>query len=250
LLNAFLGYERAVVSDIPGTTRDSINEIIKFENTHIQLPDTAGIRKKSKKASGVEFFSLRRSIQSIEKCDVVIHLVDAEGGFSETDKKIADEINRARKPFIIALNKWDKVPKDHKTFEEHRDRLLFKFYKAADAPVISISALEKQRIHRLLQTALKVHEDAGVTMHTPVLNRLLETLQKSGRLPKYGQSMKIYYATQIGTRPPLFRFYVNNPDLFKIDVIRFFEKELQKSLNISGVPVNIVIEGKKKKPAQ
>ncbi|HMB20775.1 MAG TPA: GTP-binding protein, partial [Spirochaetota bacterium] len=137
LLNAFIGYDRAVVSDIPGTTRDSVDEIFKFKGQNIRIIDTAGMRRKRKIQDSVEYYSLTRTIDSIKRCDVAIHLLDATMGITETDKKISDEIIKAHRPTIIAINKWDAVEKDDKTFDKFKDRLIFKYYRAADFPIIS-----------------------------------------------------------------------------------------------------------------
>ncbi|MCP4132554.1 MAG: ribosome biogenesis GTPase Der [bacterium] len=250
LLNSFIGYNRAVVSEIPGTTRDSVNDHFNFREKHIEIIDTAGIRKKSKITENVEYYSFTRTIDSINRSDVVIHLIDAQVGLTETDKKISDEIMKAKKPMIIAINKWDAVDKNDKTFEEFRDKLAFKFYKADDFPIVSISAKDKTRIHKILITALELKQKAEQKINTPALNKLIASLQSSGRIPQLGHKLKIYYATQIESVPPQFKFFVNNPEFFKKDVIRYFEKALQKELNLFGIPIIIHIEGKKEREKQ
>ena len=248
LLNSFLGYERSMVSDIPGTTRDPVNDTFQFQGRLIEIIDTAGMRKKSKVVEGVEYYSLRRTMESIKRSEVVIHLLDAEDGLTDTDKKISDEIIEARKPAVLALNKWDKVEnKDDKTFERFRDHLINRFYRAADFPIISISAKDKQRIHKLLTTVLDVRERSQKRIDTPNLNRVIDRLVKSGKIPALGSTAKIYYATQTHSQPPAFRFFVNNVDQFRPEIIRFFEKALQKEFNLSGIPVVIEVVGKEKK---
>jgi GTP-binding protein len=247
LLNAFIGYDRSIVSAIPGTTRDSVNESFNFQGKRVELIDTAGLKKKSKLRENVEFFSLSRTIDSIKRSDVVIHLVDAVQGLSDTDKKIADEIIAHRKPMIIAINKWDLVPKDGSTFEKTKDQLVNQFYRAADFPIISISAKDKQRIHKLITIAIDVKEKASRRIETAKLNKALEEIAKTGRLPGFGSKYKVYYGTQIDTIPPQFKLFVNNADLFRSDVIRFFEKEFQRMMDLKGVPIIIKIEGKDKK---
>ncbi len=247
LLNSFIGYTRSIVSEIPGTTRDSVDESFIFHGKNISIIDTAGIRKKSRIRDNVDYYSLNRTIESLHRCDVAIHLVDAKEGLSETDKKIADEVIKAAKPLIIAVNKWDAIEKNHKTFDEFRDKITFKFYRAADFPIISISAKEKQRIHRLLVTALDLHEKAHRRIETSKLNKIIETIQKTGRIPLLGDRLKVYYITQTESSPPRFKLFVNNAELFRKDVVRFFEKALQQSLDIRGIPVILTVEGKKKK---
>ncbi|MFH0975625.1 MAG: ribosome biogenesis GTPase Der [Spirochaetota bacterium] len=246
LLNSFIGETRAVVSDIPGTTRDSVDEDFIFYGKRIKIIDTAGLKKQSRIKGNVEFYSKTRTIESIKKSDVVIHLLDARAGITETDKKICDEILEANKPLIIALNKWDLIPKSNSTFNEFKGEVIFKLYRTEDFPIISISAKEKQRIHKLLETALELQERAKKRIDTSKLNRILEGVQKKKRLPILGEKCKIYYATQIETVPPKFKLFVNNAEFFKKDIIRFLQKLLQKELDIKGVPVVIYLEGKKK----
>jgi GTP-binding protein len=180
LLNSFMGYERSVVSDIPGTTRDSVDETFTYHGKTVQIIDTAGIRKKSKITENIEYYSFTRTVESINRCDVAIHLIDATVGLTENDKKISDEILKAKKPIIIAINKWDAVEKDHKTFNEYKDKLIFKFYRAEDFPIISVSAKNKQRIDKLLQTAFSLHEKANKRIDTPTLNRVISELKSVG----------------------------------------------------------------------
>ena len=245
LLNSFMGFERAVVSDIPGTTRDSVDDSFMFHNKLVKVVDTAGIRKRSKTAEGIEYYSFKRTLESISRCDIVIHLIDAQIGISETDKKISDAIIKEGKPVVLAVNKWDAIEKDHKTFEEFKDRVIFRFYRAGDFPIISISAKDKVRINKIMQKAIELKEKAQIRIDTPKLNKVLEKLQNSGRLPQLGSKLRIYYAAQIDTIPPQFKFFVNNASLFRQDVIRYFEKGLQKEFDFNGIPIIIHLEGKK-----
>lgn len=247
LLNSLIGYTRAVVSDIPGTTRDSIDEDFIYHRKRITVIDTAGIRKKSRITDTVDFYSLTRTIESIDRSDVVVHLIDAVAGLTDTDKKISDEIMKVRKPVIIAVNKWDMIEKDHRTFDAFIDRLKFQFYKASDFPIISISAKNKQRLHRIIETALDLRERASRKTDTPRLNRILAQIQSSRRIPQLQSTIRIYYATQTESMPPRFKLFVNNPEHFRKDIVRYFEKSLQKELGLEGIPIEILIEGKKKK---
>lgn len=247
LLNSLLGYTRAVVSDIPGTTRDSIDEEFNYKQKKITVIDTAGIRKKSRITESVDFYSVTRTIDSIKRSDVVVHLIDAEAGLTETDKKISDEIMEAHKPVIIAINKWDLIEKDHRTFDAFTDRLVYDFYRAGDFPIISISARTKLRLYRIIDTALDLKERAGRRIETARLNRLIAQIQDSRRIPQLQSSIRIYYATQTDTVPPRFKLFVNNPAHFRKDIVRYFEKSLQKELNLKGIPIVISIEGKRRK---
>lgn len=246
MLNSFLGFERSIVSSVPGTTRDSVNDSFTYNDKRIEIIDTAGLRKKSRVLESVEFFSVSRAIDSIKHCDVVIHIIDAKEGLCDTDKKIADIIVESRKPLIIALNKWDAIVKDDHTFEKYKDKLIDKFYRAVDFPIISVSATEKQRLFRLITTALELKEKASRRIETSKLNKALESIVKSGRLPGFGTKYKVYYATQINEIPPRFKLFVNNTDHFRSDVIRFFEKEFQRMMDLEGIPVSITLEGKVK----
>ncbi len=244
LLNSFIGFERAVVSDIPGTTRDSVDEMFTYYGKNVQIIDTAGIRKKSKITENIEYYSFTRTVESINRCDVAIHLIDATVGLTENDKKISDEILKAKKPIIIAINKWDAVEKDHKTFNEYKDKLIFKYYRAEDFPIISVSAKNRQRIDKLLQTAFSLHEKATKRIDTPTLNKVIADLKSIGRIPQLGEKIRVYYAVQIDTVPPSFRFFVNHADYFRKDVVRYFEKALKEALDLEGLPIVIQIEGK------
>ena len=151
---------------------------------------------------------------------------------------------------VIAINKWDTVDKDDKTFEQYKDRLIFKFFKAGDFPVISISAKNKQRIHKLLETVTDLKERSQRRIETPRLNKTLERLQSSRKLPQLGGKLRVYYGTQIETVPPQFKLFVNNAELFKRDIVRYFEKEIQKEFDLNGIPVIIHIEGKPKRASR
>jgi len=244
LLNSLVGYNRVITSDIPGTTRDAIDEEFPFDGKRIQIVDTAGLKRKRKIKGNIEFYSLTRTIRSIKNSNLVIHMVDALMGLTETDKKISDEIIKARKPIIIAINKWDALEKDKNTFEEYKEKIIFKFYRAGDFPIISISAKDKVRIYKLIKIALELNEKAKRRIDTSKLNKIIEDIQKRGMLPRLGETLKIYYATQVETVPPQFKFFVNNPDLFKKDEVRYLQKILQNRLDLKGIPIIIDIVGR------
>ncbi|TAL38654.1 MAG: ribosome biogenesis GTPase Der [Spirochaetes bacterium] len=250
LLNSLTGFTRSVVSDVPGTTRDSVDEELTFQGRRLTVIDTAGIRRKSKITENVDFYSVTRTRDSIRRADVVVHLIDAQAGLTETDKKISDEILTAHKPLIIAINKWDAIEKDTKTFQAFKEKLVFQFYRAGDFPIISISAKEKQRIHKLLELAMDLNDRANTRIDTPRLNKIMEGIQRSRRLPLLGDTLKIYYITQTESRPPKFKLFVNRPELFRKDVVRFLEKELQNQLGATGIPMVLIIEGKKRDNAR
>ncbi len=247
LLNSFMGFERALVSDIPGTTRDIVNDVFAFENKKIEVIDTAGIRRKGKIKDAVEYFSLTRTLTAISGCDVVLHLIDAIDGITETDKKITDEIMKARRPIIIVINKWDMLEKDNKTIDDYKSYLSHTFFKTNDFPVISVSAKDKVRINKLLKTACELAENTKKKIETSKLNKLLQRLQKFPKLPGLGGTIKIYYASQVDMTPPRFKFFVNSAEKFRTDAVRYFEKEIQKEFNLKGIPIEIEIIGKPKR---
>jgi GTP-binding protein len=247
LLNAFMGYERSVVSNIPGTTRDSVDDIFTYHGKNIQIIDTAGIRRKNKINENIEYYSFTRTVESIKRSDVVIHLIDATVGLTDNDKKISDEILKTRKPIIIAMNKWDAVEKNDKTFNQFKEKLIFQFYKAEDFPIISVSSIEKKRINKLIETAITLKDKANRRIDTSTLNKVMAGIKNVGKIPQLGEKIKVYYAVQVDTTPPQFKFFVNNADFFKKDIIRYFEKELQKAFQLEGIPIIIHIEGKKKR---
>jgi len=246
LLNSLIGYNRTLVSDLPGTTLDSVDEDFTFNNIKIRIIDTAGLKRKRRIKNNIEFYSHNRTIRSIKRSDVVIHLIDAEIGLTETDKKISDEILKAYKPLIIAVNKWDILSKDQNTFNEFKDRLIFKFYKSEDFPIISISALKKTRIHKLIKTAIELKELSKKKIGTPKLNKIISMIQNSYASPEVRSKIKILYATQIKNEPPHFKLFVNNTKLLKNNFLRFLEKALRKELGLKGIPIILDFEGKKK----
>ncbi len=248
LLNALAGYERSVVSATAGTTRDTVDEDIRFHGHLIRFIDTAGMRRKRNIDESIEYYSITRTIEAIKRCDVVIHLVDATLGLTENDKKISDEILRWRKCPIIALNKWDAIEKNDKTFAEYKDNISFKYYRALDFPIISISAREKQRIHKLITTALEIHQKSLQQIPTAELNRTIEQAFRTYKHPVLGNSVKIYYATQTGSAPQRFRLFTNNTEMLKRkDVLRYLEKMFKDVLGLEGVPIFFEIEGRKPK---
>ncbi len=238
LINKIIGWERSLVSDIPGTTRDSISVVVKYKNYNINFIDTAGIRKKTKVIDSIEYYSVNRAIKSIEKSDIAIHLIDSCDNITEQDKKIiAVAVNRG-KTLIIAVNKWDVLDKNA-SFPKYVDYLRFRFAISKFIPVINISAKTGANINKLLDKTINIYNEASRRISTSELNSLLEKAQhkyipstKRGRL-------KIYYGTQITSSPPKFLLFINRKDLFTKNYKDYLINQIRQEFSFSGVPILI-----------
>ncbi len=246
LVNALLGQERVIVSDVAGTTRDSIDTHWSQGDSKFVLIDTAGMRRKSKIDQPIERYSIVRSLRSIDRADVVVLVLDAVDGVTEQDKKIVGYAHEAGKGCIIVVNKWDLVEKDSKTSlrftEDIRDELGFLQY----APILYASALTKQRIHRLADLIKYVSEQQNMRISTSVLNQLVTDAQLVNPAPsKAGRMLKIYYMTQASVQPPTFILFVNEPELMHFSYMRFLENRLRESFGFEGTPIRLILRGKK-----
>lgn len=235
LLNALVGEDRALVSEIAGTTRDAVDTLVKWHNKRIRLVDTAGIRRRTKHEKGVEYFSVLRSMQSLERCDVAILLLDATEGVVAQDARIAGEIHDSGRGCLVVVNKWDAIAKDTHTarnFEKQiRDELAFLSY----APVVTISALEKTRIGRILEMAWKIGEERQKTVETSKLNDILhKALARNPPRSFQNGTGKVFYATQTGTAPPVIRVFVNNPAFFPRHYVRYLNNQIRDAVGFEG----------------
>jgi GTP-binding protein len=242
LLNRLLGEERAIVSPIPGTTRDAIDTQLVFENTPVTLIDTAGIRRRGRIESGVEKYSVIRSMSAIERADVALLVVDATSGLTAQDAHIAGFILDSWKSAIVVVNKWDAIPKDTYTidnFIKHvRQELNFMDY----VPVLFVSALTGQRVDQVLPLALQVQEERLVRIPTSQLNLILQKAQDRHPAPSHaGRQLRIYYATQVRSDPPTFLIYVNDPKLSHFSYVRYLENQLRKTYPFLGTPIRLVL---------
>jgi len=246
LMNALLKNDRCIVTDIPGTTRDSINSKLTYNDREYTLIDTAGLRKRAKVKENIEFFSNVRTDRSIRDSDVVVLLLDAMRGFDAQDKRIIRDAEKYNKGIIIALNKWDIVPdKDtnvHKEFETYiYDRIRTSKY----IPVISISALKGMRIERVLDMAEMVIQERRKSISTPEMNDFVQKILKERPLPmKRGRQLKIQYALQVKSNPPVFKFFMNNPQELPPNYRRFIENKLREEFGFTGVPITMVFRQK------
>ncbi len=245
LVNAFLGEQRVIVSDIPGTTRDAIDTPFRYNNTDYILIDTAGIRKKSRIKEATEKYSVIRALKSIERADVVLIMLDATEGVSEQDQRIAGYAHEAGKANVIVVNKWDLVEKDGHTMNKFdkdiREDLKFLAY----APIMYVSALTKRRIFKVLELVDFVVEQHNRRINTAELNRMVNEAMMLNPLPGGGgKKIKIYYATQVRTAPPTFVFFANQPDMVHFSYLRYLENALRQNFGFEGSPIHLLVRQK------
>jgi GTP-binding protein len=246
LVNSLLGEERVIVSDIPGTTRDAIDTHFSKDGTQFVLIDTAGMRRKGKIDLPVERYSVIRSLRAVDRCDVVLMVIDAAEGVTEQDKKIAGYAHEAGKACVLVVNKWDLVEKDSKTSlrftETIRDELGFMQY----APVLFISALTKQRVHRVTELVKYVSEQHNMRISTSVLNQVIEDAVSINPPPsQFGKRLKIYFSTQPNVKPPTFILFVNDPEIMHFSYLRFLENRIRESFGFEGTPIKLIVRGRK-----
>ena len=236
LTNAILNEDRVVVSDVAGTTRDSINTIFKYHDEEFVLIDTAGMRKKGKVYEAIEKYSLFRSMASIDKSDICLLVIDAEDGIKEHDKHIAGYAIERGKGLIIVVNKWDAV--ENANISEFKKLVRSEFQFATYAPIIFLSALTKKRIHTLMPEVLKVKENISREIKTSVLNEVIEDAYSLNPAPSYkGKRLKIYFVSQTGVKPPKFTFRVNSKGLVHFSYERYLENKLRENFELEGTPI-------------
>ncbi len=246
LTNALLGEERVIVSDVPGTTRDSIDTYWTYDSEKFVLIDTAGMRRKAKIDLPVEHYSVLRSLRAIDRSDVAVLVLDAVDGVTEQDTKIAGYAHEAGKGIIIVVNKWDLIQKDSKTMnsfiEDIHDKLRFLQY----APILFASALTKQRVFRLGELIKFVSEQQNMRITTGILNELLADAKLVNPPPmRYGKAVKLYYMTQVGVKPPTFVIFTNKAEGVHFSYLRFLENRLRESFGFEGTPIRLVLRSKK-----
>lgn len=246
LVNALIGQERVIVSDVAGTTRDAIDTHFIADDTHFILIDTAGMRRKAKVELPVERYSVMRSLRAVDRSDVVLLVLDGEDGVTEQDKKIAGYAHEAGKAILVIVNKWDLVEKDGKTSlrftETIRHELAFMQY----APVLFTSALTKQRVHRIIELVKYVDDQHNMRVSTSVLNQVITDAVSINPPPsEHGRRLKIYYATQASIKPPTFILFVNDPETMHFSYLRFLENRLRESFGFEGTPLKLVVRGRK-----
>ena len=245
LTNALLGEERNIVTDIAGTTRDSIHTRYNKYGMDFYLVDTAGMRKKGKEMEDLEFYSVMRSIRAIENSDVCILMLDAQQGLESQDLNIHNHIVRNRNGFVIVVNKWDLVEKESNTMKEWREFLEKKLAPFNDIPIIFTSVINKQRILEVLQQAIRVFNSRRRRIPTSELNDyILPIIEDYPPASTKGKYIRIKYATQLPTPTPQFAFFVNLPQYIKESYRRYIENKLRERWDFSGVPMQIYFRQK------
>ncbi len=249
LINSLLGQERVIVSDVAGTTRDSINTNVDYEGEEYILVDTAGIRRKSKVEYGIEKFSVIRSLKAIRESDVTVLLVDAVENITDQDKKIAQISNEAGRAIIVAVNKWDLVEnKNTWTVNSYTKVIRREAPHLSFAPILYISAMTKKRIHKIFALAKEVYAESTKKVATSILNRVvLEAFLLNPPPSVKNKRLKAYYATQVGVQPPTFALFVNDKSLLIDTYQRYLENKLREAFGFEGTPIKIVFKNKKKK---
>ena len=243
LTNAILGQERAIVSNIPGTTRDAIDTPFERNGQQYVIIDTAGMRRKSKVVeTTTERYSVIRSLRAVDRADAVLMVINAEEGLIEQDKKIVGYAHEQGKAIILVVNKWDLIEKDDKTSatmeKEIRSELLFLQY----APMIFVSAMTKQRVHKLIDMINFGVEQNNLRISTSVLNEVIRDAMQLNPPPSdKGKRLKIYYATQSGVCPPTFVLFVNEPEIMHFSYERFLENKIRENFGFEGTPIKIVV---------
>lgn len=242
LVNYIVGENRMIVADFAGTTRDAVDSEVENEHGKFTFIDTAGMRKRGKVDDGVERYSVLRSLAAVERARVCVIMIDATVGFTEQDSKVAGFAHEQGKACIIAVNKWDAVEKDDKTMDQQRKKLMEDFSFMPYAPIVFISAKTGQRVERLYELIQYVDSQNALRVTTGVLNDLLARATARVQPPSdKGKRLKIYYMTQISTRPPTFVCFCNSKALFHFSYVRYLENQIRETFGLEGTPVRMVL---------
>jgi GTP-binding protein len=248
LINALIGENRLIVSEIAGTTRDSIDTPFEFEGRKFILVDTAGIRRRAKVTGNIERYSVVRSITAIERSDVCLLMIDARDGITDQDKRIAGIAHESGKGVVIVINKWDLIDKETGTLEKYREKMRREIPFLGYAPDVFISAVTGQRLKNVLDMAEAVSENRAMRVSTGQLNSLIQDAMLMKQPPSdKGKRLKVYYATQVGVKPPLFSFQVNSRDLMHFSYSRYLEYRIRDVYVFEGTPIKFVFREKEDK---
>ncbi len=245
LVNALVGYERVMVSNVAGTTRDSIDTVFKYENNEYVVIDTAGMRKKGKIYESIEKYSLLRALKAIERCDVCLLLIDATTGIIEHDKHIASYALEAGRAIIIVVNKWDTVENKEEYIKTFTKELRNNFQFMTYAPIVFLSALTKKRIHTLMPEILKVYENYKKTLDDELIDSCIKEAYALNLPPSYkGKRLRIYSAKQVKNSPPTFNIEVNSKGLIHFSYERYLENKIRENFDFEGTPIVINFKNK------
>ena len=241
LINALVDDNRVIVSPIAGTTRDAIDTPFEWEVDKYLLIDTAGIRRKSRVNEDIERYSVIRSIAAIERCDVCLLLIDAEEGLTEQDKKIAGEAHEAGKGIVVVVNKWDLILKETNTMRDYRRKIEAELLFMSYAPVVFISALKRERLSEVMAMVKFVAEKRALRVPTGQLNSLIADAVLMNQPPAdKGRRLKVYYASQIGVKPPLFAFSINDRELMHFSYARYLENKIRAAFGFEGTSIKFL----------
>lgn len=241
LVNAFLGDNRVIVSDVAGTTRDAIDSNYEFDGQKYIIIDTAGMRKKGKVYESTEKYSVLRALRAIERSDVVLVVLNGEEGIQEQDKKIAGYAHQAGKAVIIVMNKWDVVEKDEKTMNEKTKEIRDQFQFLDYAPIVFVSAKTKKRVHSILPVINRVSENHSMRIQSSILNEVISDAVARNPAPTdKGRRLRIYYVTQVAIKPPTFVVFVNDPELMHFTYERFLENRIRETFDFEGTPIKLI----------
>ncbi len=245
LVNKLLNKERAIVSDLAGTTRDSIDSSFKYNGETYTLIDTAGIRRKSKIEDSIEYYSVLRAVKAIQRADVCVLLLDATELLTDQDKRVAGLIHEEKKPIIIAINKWDLIEKDNTSVKKFTDLVKADLAFLDYAPIVTVSALTGKRTVNILEQAKFINEEYHKKITTGLLNQVLAEMIAQNPVPtRKGRAVKINYVTQVGEAPPKFVFFSNNPELIHFSYQRYIENKMREYFGFEGCPIDIVFNKK------
>lgn len=247
IMNCIAGTERALVSDIPGTTRDTVDTVVNIDGVAFRLIDTAGLRRKSRMDGNIEYYSYIRTIQAIDRCDIALLVMDAREPYTDQDKKLAGEIIERGKGIVLVLNKWDLLDKKDGLGDALHKKMRDEMPFIPHAPLHFVSALTGRGLGKIPELVLKVSENRKRRIGTNLLNRLIRDILAFSRLPTdgKGRAFKIFYCTQTRVEPPTFVFFVNAPDLAEKSFQNHIENELRTLGEFEGTPIRIFWRGKK-----
>ena len=246
-VNKILDENKSIVSDLAGTTRDSIDSFINYFSKKIRIIDTAGLRKKTKVTDSIEFYSTIRTMRSIEDCDVAAILIDAQKGFHQQDKSIIKGVVDKGKGLIVVINKWDLIEKDTYTMKNFKDDMIYDLPILKHYPILFISIKNNLRVRKVLDSALEVFDLRKQKIKTSLLNDIFNQILINYPPPAVkGKEIKIKYITQIRTSPPLFGVFLNHPDLITKSYEKYLSNQIREKINLNGVPINLSFRKKNK----